>query len=85
MDATVVSCLLFYVDDRCRRTLLGGRVAAGLVDAGRRWSLNRRAVEWQIHVTSGIRIAQTDRLLRRFGFRQTGGNYMARLDEEVSA
>lgn len=74
-DATVVSCLSFYVSGSVRRTLLGGRVALGLLDAGRRWALNRRAVEWQVHVTNGIHIGQTDRMLRRVGFRQTGGNY----------
>ena len=28
-----------------------------------------------MHVTNGIHIGQTDRMLRRVGFRQTGGNY----------
>ena len=81
-DVTVVSCLAFYVLASCRRTLLGGRVALRLLDAGRRWAMNRRAVEWQIHVTSGIHIPQTDRVLRRLGFRQTGGNYAMGLSEE---
>ena len=81
-DATVVSCLSFYVLGSVRRTLLGGRVALGLLDAGRRWALNRRAVEWQMHVTNGIHIGQTDRMLRRVGFRQTGGNYAMGLAEE---
>lgn len=83
-DATVVSCLSFYVLGSVRRTLLGGRVALGLLDAGRRWALNRRAVEWQMHVTNGIHIGQTDRMLRRVGFRQTGGNYaMGLVGEEA--
>ena len=81
-DVTVASCLWFYVLASCRRTLLGGRVAVRLVDAGRRWALNRKAVEWQMYVTSGIHIGQTDRLFRRLGFRQTGGNYAMRLDVE---
>ena len=81
-DVTVVSCLWFYVLGSCRRTLLGGRVALRLLDAGRRWALNRKAVEWQMHVTSGIHIGQTDRLFRRLGFRQTGGNYAMGLDAE---
>ena len=81
-DATVVSCLSFYVLGSVRRTLLGGRVALRLLDAGRRWALNRRAVEWQMHVTNGIHIGQTDRMLRRVGFRQTGGNYAMGLDAE---
>ena len=75
-DVTVASCLLFHVLAEIRRTLLGGRVAVKLLDAGRRWALNRNAEEWQMHVTSGIHIGRTDRLLRRFGFHQTGGNYV---------
>ena len=83
-DATVVSCLSFYVPGSVRGTLLGGRVALGLLDAGRRWALNRRAVEWQMHVTNGIHIGHTDRMLRRVGFRQTGGNYaMGLVGEEA--
>ena len=74
-DATVASCLAFYVLAEHRRSLLGGRIALKLLDAGRRWAMNRRAVELQLHVTSGVHIGQTDRVFRKFGFRQTGGNY----------
>ena len=81
-DVTVVSCLWFYVLASCRRTLLGGRAAVRLMNAGRRWAMNRRAVEWQMHVTSGVHIGQTDRILRRLGFRQTGGNYAMGLNRE---
>ena len=83
-DVTVVSCLSFYVLASCRSTLLGGRVALRLLDAGRRWAINRGAVEWQMHVTSGFRINPTDRMLRRVGFRQTGGNYALGLTGEGS-
>ena len=74
-DETFSSCLSFYVSPSCRKTLLGGRVAVKLLDAYRRWAMNRKVVEIQFHVTSGIGIAGTDRFLRRAGFRQTGGNY----------
>ena len=84
-DATVVSCLAFYVLQECRQTLLGGRVAVKLLDAGRRWALNRRAVELQVHVTNGVHIAQTDRMLRKLGLRQTGGNYTMNLPEGATA
>ena len=80
-DATVVSCLALFVLDEYRQSLLGGRVAVKLLDAGRRWAMNRRAVELQLHVTNGVRIRQTDRLLRKLGFRQTGGNYALDLAE----
>ena len=74
-DVTAVSCLSFYVLAEFRRTLLGGRIAVKLLDAGRRWARNRRAVEIQVHVTSGLHIGRTDRVFRKLGFRQTGGNY----------
>ena len=80
-DVTVVSCLSFYVLAEYRRTLLGGRVAVKLLDAGRRWALNRGAVELQLHVTNGIHLGQTDRVFRKLGFRQTGGNYALGLPE----
>ena len=83
-DVTVVSCLSFYVLASCRRTLLGGRVAVRLMGAGQRWAMNRGAVEWQMHVTNGIHIVRTDRMLRRLGFRQTGGNYVMGLTGEES-
>ena len=78
-DVTTVSCLALYVREECRRTLLGGRVMMRLLHAGRRWAINRRAVELRLHVTSGVRIGSTDRVLRRLGFRQTGGNYALEL------
>ena len=81
-DVAVVSCLSFYVLAEYRRTLLGGRIAVKLLDAGRRWAMNRRAVELQLHVTSGIHIGQTDRVFRKLGFRQTGGNYTLGLSPE---
>ena len=81
-DVMGVSCLSFYVLSEYRRTLLGGRVAMALLQAGRRWAMNRRAVEFQVHVTSGIQIVRTDRAMRRLGFRQVGGNYALELREE---
>ncbi len=82
-DAIVVSCLALYVLAEYRRTLLGGRIAVKLIDAGRRWAMNRRAVELQLHVTNGIHIGQTDRVFRKLGFRQTGGNYTLGLPVEA--
>ena len=57
------------------KTLLGGRIDVKLLGAYRRWTVNRRAVEIQFHVTSGIGIVDTDSFLKRAGFRQIGGNY----------
>ena len=39
-DVMVVSHLSFYALVEFRRTLLGGRIALKLFDAGRRWALN---------------------------------------------
>ena len=83
VDVVTVSCLALYVRRESRRTLLGGRVMMRLLDAGRRWAVNRRAVELQLHVTSGVQVGQTDRVLRRMGFRQTGGNYALELPTEA--
>ena len=82
-DVTTVSCLALYVLEEYGRTLLGGRVMMKLLHAGRRWAINRRAVELQVHVTSGVHVGQTDRVLRRLGFRQTGGNYALELPREA--
>ena len=69
------TCTAKYVSPTCRKTLLGGRVAVKLLDAYRRWAINRKVAEIQFHVTSGINITATDRFLKRAGFRQSGGNY----------
>jgi len=84
-DDIIASCLAFYVPPAHRKTLLGGRITVKLLDAYRRWAENRRAVEIQFHVTSGIDIAATDRFLRRAGFRQTGGNYALALPTQPAA
>lgn len=82
-DVVTVSCLSFHVLKDCRRTLLGGRIAIKLIHAGRKWAMYRRAIEINVHVTTGIDIVQSDRFLRRVGFRQTGGNYTLPLPREV--
>ncbi|WP_424948116.1 N-acetyltransferase family protein [Candidatus Spongiihabitans sp.] len=74
-EEIISSCMSFYVLSVYRKTLLGGRIAVKLLDAYRCWATNRRAVEIQFHVTSGIGIVGTDSFLRRAGFRQVGGNY----------
>ena len=78
----IASCMAFYVLPEFRKGLLGGRIAAKLLDAYRRWAANRGAVEIQIHVTSGIEISRTDRFLRHAGFRQVGGNYSTEVNAE---
>ncbi|MEP4111846.1 MAG: GNAT family N-acetyltransferase, partial [Sneathiella sp.] len=53
----------------------GGFAALKLIDGFRQWAKNRDAKSIHIHVTSGIRIRETDRFLRKIGFRSMGGNY----------
>ncbi len=53
----------------------GSLAAVKLFHGFRRWARDRGAVRIYAGVTSGIDIARTDRLLKRLGFRMTGGNY----------
>ena len=53
----------------------GGMAAFKLLHGLRRWAQNREVAEISIHVTSGVHMARTDKLLKRLGFRMTGGNY----------
>lgn len=70
--ATVVA---FYV----RPSVLNGEAAVKLMQAFRNWAEAAKADEIQLHVTSGVRMAETDRFMRRLGFRPTGGNYVQEL------
>ncbi len=81
-DEIISSCMAFYVVADYRKALLDGRIAIKLLNAYRLWAINRRAVEIQIHVTSGIDIIGTDKFLRRVGFRQSGGNYALALPKK---
>lgn len=54
----------------------GSLAAIKLLHGFRRWALTNGAVRIYVGVTSGIDMARTDRLLRRLGFRVTGGNYV---------
>jgi GNAT superfamily N-acetyltransferase len=63
---------LIYVAPQAR----GGSTAVKLLRALRRWSTDAGALDLHINVTTGIAPARTDRMLRRMGFRQTGGNYV---------
>ena len=53
----------------------GSLAAVKLLHGFRRWAGEHGAVRIYAGVTSGIDIARTDRLLKRLGFRMTGGNY----------
>ena len=53
----------------------GSLAAVKLLHGFRCWAGEHGAVRIYAGVTSGIDIARTDRLLKRLGFRMTGGNY----------
>ena len=65
------TALAFFVVPEHR----GGMAAIKLLHGFRRWAQNRKVAEISIHVTSGVHMARTDKLLKRLGFKMTGGNY----------
>ena len=71
----------FYVGEKYRHSLVGGRAAVRLLAALIEWSKQRNAREIMIHVTSGIDIQRTDKFLRRARFRVIGANYAFALGE----
>ena len=70
-SARAAQCLWFYVDPAHR----GGFAAVKLLRAFRAWAEAAKIDVMTMHVTSGLAPARTDKLLRRLGFRQMGGNY----------
>lgn len=59
-----------------------GGTGLRLLTAFRNWAKNRDAFELSVGVNSGVDMAKTDRLLRKLGFQQTGGNYAMPLRKE---
>ena len=82
-DAILVAVHSLVVARVHRRRLGGGRVALGLLSGARTWALARGAAELSVHVTSGVEVARTDRLLRRLGFEATGGSYAVGLGGKI--
>lgn len=78
-DVKVGSCLGVAVDPALRRSLAGGSIAIKLLHGFKRWARERGARAISLHVTSGMEMARTDKLLRRLGFQQTGGNYLLKI------
>ena len=54
----------------------GGSAAVKLLRAVRQWSQQAGAADLHLNVTTAIAPARTDKVLRRMGSRQTGGNYV---------
>ena len=58
-----------------RSTLNGGRIALGLLRGVETWSQARSSSEILFHVTSGVELARTHKLIKRVGYRLIGGSY----------
>lgn len=74
-DQPIASVITFGVLPQNR---MGG-TALKLLDAFKKWALNRGEFEINAGVNSGLQIDKTDRLMKRLGFEVTGGNYALRL------
>ena len=77
-SAVGATCLMFYVQPDHR----GGLAAVKLLHSFKRWAKVHGASRLYIHVTSGLHVRRTDKMLRRLGFKQTGGNYAFGVSEE---
>jgi len=71
VDARSAQCLVFYVSPEHRN----GLAAIKLLKGYQRWAEQQGCDTIALHVTSGARMKTTDRLLRKMGFTQVGGNY----------
>ena len=67
-----------FVDKKVRNSLLGGKVANGLLNGVLHWNQARNGEEVLIHLTSGIRPQDTHRFLKRRRFDVVGGSYANR-------
>lgn len=74
-DDLMTTVFAFYVRERARATMIGGRAAIRLLSTIIEWSRKRRSREVMIHVTSGIDIQRADKFLRRARFKVVGANY----------
>jgi GNAT superfamily N-acetyltransferase len=54
----------------------GGMAAVKLIEGLKRWAKAQKASALTFHVTSGVRVGETDMLLKKIGFERTGGNYV---------
>lgn len=76
----IVTVMSFYVDHERRSSLLGGRIALGLLRGVLRWAHNRNAREVLFHVTTGVDLGRTHQFLQKAGGRFIGGNYAFRIN-----
>lgn len=72
---TISTVQVLYVEERVRASILGGRIANGLLNGVLSWSSSRNTSEVFIHTTSGIKTITNDQFLKRRGFKVLGGSY----------
>ena len=74
--AILVTIQALFVDPGLRRGLSGGRLAMGLLAGAKSWARARKAAALLMHVTSGVAVARTHRMVRRSQGGHVGGNYV---------
>lgn len=77
--ARIVTVTTICIDKETRSSILGGKVALRLVRGIELWSRQRKADAILYHVTSGVDVANIDRVFRKLGMITLGGNYAVRL------
>ena len=75
-DTLLTTVHVIHVTKSIRHSLLGGKVAFRLVRGIRQWSDHIGAKHLLFHMTSDINPAQSDRFMRKMGFKTLGGNYV---------
>jgi hypothetical protein len=68
-----------YVPRPFRASLAGGREAFNLFRAIERWSKAQGAIEVLLHVTSGVELERSHKLVGRLGFKLAGGSYAKKI------
>lgn len=71
----IATVQVLFVHPAMRTTLLGGRIANGLLNGMLRWNETRKGQDVMIYLTSGVKSAQTRGFLKRRGFVVIGGSY----------
>ncbi len=74
--AFLTTVSLFFIPIHIRQTLLGGRIANGLLAGLESWTVARSGREILFHVNFGGASERTHRFLKRRGFATVGGSYV---------
>jgi L-amino acid N-acyltransferase YncA len=77
--ALIVTVNTIYTSRHLRTSLLGGRAAVVLFRGVAKWAKGIGAREILVHVTGGIDETRAGRTMKRLGFREVGGSYVAKI------